>query len=136
MDRIGKTVRLTAQGNACIDGMPVISRSVLAAVVVRQYAIRIEDRHADVMTVIPVADVLHARAQLQGQTLGCFPVIRHEKRGCLVGGIGNGRRIVFAVAIQNPMVKLATGLFDDPSVVPVIDIRILTRANGERFPSW
>src|ERR1700749_3169283 len=80
--------------------MPVISRSVLAAVEVRQYAARIEDCHTDVLTVIPVTDVLHARSQRQGQASGRSPCIGHKERGCLVSSIGNGRRVVFTVGRQ------------------------------------
>src|SRR6185437_5783631 len=88
---IGKTVRLTAKWNTRIDGMPVVSRSILAAVVVRKNAIGIEDRHADVLTVIPVADVLHARTQFEGQPLGCPPIIRDETGCRLIRRVGNGR---------------------------------------------
>ncbi len=38
---IGKAVGLTAQRSARIDGMPVISRSVLATIEVRQHPVRI-----------------------------------------------------------------------------------------------
>src|ERR1700756_2063458 len=60
---VSEPVRLTTQRNTCINGVPIVSGSVLARVVVRQYAIWIEDCHTNVLTVIPVTDVLHTRAK-------------------------------------------------------------------------
>lgn len=67
----------------------------------------------------------------RGQASACFPGIGHEKRCCLVGGIGNGRRIVFAVARQDAHGEVGHGAMRRAKLVSGNDIRILSRVNSK-----
>src|SRR6185437_2892963 len=127
---IGKAVRLTTKRNARIDGMPVVPGGILTTVVVRLNAIRIKDRHADALAIIPVADVLDANTQLQGQPLRCSPIIRDETGCRLIGGITNRRRIVFAVAVQDTHREVGHWV-PRAQMISGDDIRAATSANGE-----
>src|SRR5580704_1343369 len=111
--------------------MPVIARRDLATVVIRQYALWVEDCHADMITVVPVADVLKASAQGQGQALGRSPVISYEKRCCHVGGVSNGRPVVFAVARRYAHREIGHGVMRRTKLASSNNIRILTRAHTQ-----
>src|ERR1700761_9038391 len=127
---IGETVRLTTKRNARIDGMPVVPGGILTTVVVGQNAIGIKDRHADALAIVPVADVLDANTQLQGQLLRRSPIIRNETRCRLIGRIANRRRIVFAVAVKNAHRKVGHGV-PRAQLISSDDICTAPSANGE-----
>src|SRR6185437_7044755 len=65
-----EAIRLAAQGNASVVGMPVETRSILARIEFRQYQLRVEDSQARALAVIPCPDVLEAEADLHGEPLG------------------------------------------------------------------
>src|SRR5262244_1505557 len=82
------------------------------------------------LTVIPVTDVLHACAKRQSQAPARFPGIGHKKGGCLVGSIGNRRRVVFTVARQYAHREVGDPITRTKLVVGK-EIWVRTRGNRE-----
>src|SRR5579871_2419145 len=63
--------------------------------------------------------------------LRCSPVVGYEKRSRLIGSIGNGRRIIFAVARQYAHREIGHGILRRAKWTSRKNIWILTRTNGE-----
>src|SRR6185437_5543903 len=128
---IREPVWLATERNSSVDGMPIVSRSILSCIKVRQNTLRIKYRHADVVTVVPVAHMFDTGAYFQGQAVSRSPGVVHEDRCCLIGCVGNRGGVVLTVSGGYAHFEVSNRIVLRTEWVAGNDVRILTTKAGD-----